>query len=149
VVRKETLAEAGRAMGLPDLIAVGPGERKERRHHHDSLVADAYEALVAAVYLDQGPEKMAEFLHRTLGARLAEVVAAPPSPDPKTLLQMRLQATGRGLPRYEIIEATGEGHNHHVVVAVHDADGVVLGKGEGRNRRTAERAGAEDALHHL
>lgn len=146
IIRKETLAAAARALGLSELLHVGQGERKERRHTHDSLLADAYEALIAAVFLEQGQAAMEAFLRLTLAEPLAAVVAKPPAPDAKTELQMRLQATGRGLPTYHTLSATGIGHDHHFIVEVTDTVGVALGRGEGPNKRTAQMEAARSAL---
>jgi ribonuclease-3 len=149
VVRKETLAAAARALGLADLLVVGAGERKEQRNNRDSVLADAYEALLAAVYLDLGEEAMAAFLRDTLAEPLAAVRTAPPEPDAKTTLQMRLQAAGLGLPEYRLLSATGSGHDHHFMVEVVDSAGNVLGRGEGSNKRTAQMNAAREAMASL
>lgn len=146
VVRRETLAEAARAMGVSDLLDVGPGERKEGRHTHDGLLADAFEALVAARFLDDGEEAMQSFLRETLSGPLTAVSAAPPEVDPKTRLQERLQAVGRGLPTYPIVEASGSGHHHVFVAEARSADGSLLGRGEGPSKRGAQLEAARDAL---
>lgn len=146
VIRRETLAQIARNLGLPDLLRVGHGERKEKRHTHDGLLADAFEALIAAQFLDNGPDLTETFLCETLGDVLASVVADPPAPDPKTLLQNRLQSQGKGLPVYRLVEATGEGHDHHFVVEVATEAGQVLGRGDGPNKRTAETVAARAAL---
>jgi ribonuclease III len=146
IIRKETLASTARSLGLSELLNVGQGERKERRHTHDSLLADAYEALIAAVFLEQGQAAMEDFLRTTLAEPLAAVVALPPAPDAKTELQMRLQAAGRGIPAYNTLSATGKGHDHHFVVEVADVAGVPLGRGEGPNKRTAQMEAARAAL---
>ncbi|GAB4457058.1 MAG: hypothetical protein OHK0029_16090 [Armatimonadaceae bacterium] len=148
VVRKETLADAARKLGIPDLLRVGQGERKERRHTHDTLLADAYEALIAAIFLEQGREAMEAFLLETLADILAQVVANPPAPDAKTELQMRLQAVGKGLPAYHTVSAEGGGHDHRFVVEVTDATGTVLGRGEGGSKRAAQMQAAQEALTH-
>jgi ribonuclease III len=146
IVRKETLAAAARALGLADLLVVGAGERKEQRNNRESVLADAYEALLAAVYLDRGEEAMAAFIRDTLAEPLAAVRAAPPEPDAKTTLQMRLQAAGLGLPEYRLLSATGKGHDHHFIVEVVDSVGSILGRGEGPNKRTAQMNAAREAL---
>lgn len=149
VIRRETLAHAARELGLPDLLLVGNGERIAGRHHHDSLLADAYEALVAAQFLDCGPDAMDAFIRQTLSVPLQSVSTSPPPPDPKTLLQMRLQSEGRGLPTYHTVEATGTGHDHHFTVEARDASGTVLGRGEGANQRAAQMEAARAALSAL
>lgn len=149
VIRRETLAEAARSIGLPDLLRVGQGERKERRNTHDGPLADAFEALVAVLYLDKDEEAMAKFLRDTLAGPLASVTASPPPADPKTQLQERLQALGRGLPVYRTLEATGSGHHHHFLVEVTASDQTVLGQGEGTTKRAAQAEAARAALSNL
>jgi ribonuclease-3 len=148
VVRKETLADAGRRIGIPELLAVGQGERKEQRNQRDSLVADAYEAVVAALYQEAGPEAMSRFLQATLAPALARVLEQPALDDPKTRLQILLQATGRGLPSYETLSEVRDGEHHHFVVVARTADGIVLGQGEGSSKRAAQRTAAMNALSH-
>lgn len=149
VIRRETLASVAREIGVSDLLHVGPGERKEKRHTHDGLLADAFEALLAVQYLDNGAGAVETFLTETLQTVLNAVVADPPAPDPKTRLQGRLQAEGKGLPVYHVVEATGIGHDHHFVVEVATEAGQVLGRGDGPNKRTAEAKAARIALESL
>ncbi len=146
VIRQETLAEAARRLGLADLLRIGQGERKEKRQHHDSLLSDAFEAIIGAIYLERDEATMEAFLREALAEPLAAVIADPPQPDPKTLLQMRLQAAGRGLPTYQTVSETGIGHDHHFMVEAVAEDGVVLGRGEGANKRTAQTEAARAAL---
>lgn len=146
VIRRETLAEAARGLGVPDLLLVGPGERKEKRNERDSLLADAYEALLAALFLDCGTNAMEAFIRETLASPLGSVSASPPPPDPKTQLQMFLQASGRGLPTYQTVTAQGKGHDHFFEVEVRDARGTVLGTGTGTNQRGAQMEAARAAL---
>ena len=146
VVRKETLAAAGHAIGLADLIAVGQGERKEQRNRRDSIVADAFEAVLAALYLDAGEAVAHAFLRETLAAPLAEVIAHPPDDDPKTRLQIRLQAEGKPLPHYETIAESRTGEQHQFIVEVRDASGTLLGQGTGPSKRIAQRNAALIAL---
>ena len=149
IVRRETLAIAGRAIGLPDLLHVGFGERKEQRHTHDSLVADAFEAVVAAIFLDLGADALAYFLQETLAVPLQAVLSVPPAPDAKTLLQVRLQKLGRGLPGYVTLSTQSAGNDHVFVVQVRDSQEQILGAGEGANKRAAQMVAADDALRHL
>ncbi|MDX1934742.1 MAG: ribonuclease III [Capsulimonadales bacterium] len=146
IVRKETLAAAGRALRLSDWLDVGRGERKENRQERDSLIADAFEAVVAALFLDAGEEAMNRFLRVTLAEPLREVIEFPPEDDPKTRLQIRLQADGRGLPLYETIEEKRDREHHHFTVAVRTADGTILGTGSGSSKRAAQRMAALHAL---
>lgn len=149
VIRKETLAEAARSLGVSDVLIVGNGERRANRHTHDGLLADAYEALVGALFLEAGDDAVERFVRMTLAEPLERVAAAPPAPDPKTALQMRFQSQGRGLPIYRLIAEEGLGHEHTFVVEVTTAEGMSLGRGSGTNKRTAETNAARLALEAL
>jgi ribonuclease-3 len=149
VIRKETLAEAARKLGVADLLVVGNGERRAGRHTHDGLLADAYEALVGAMFLDQGDTGADTFLGNTLAEPLAEVTDSPPTADPKTALQMRLQSQGRLLPAYRTVSEEGSGHDHTFTVEVVTADGAILGQGIGPNKRAAQTEAARSALINL
>ncbi|MBC8104695.1 MAG: ribonuclease III [Cytophagales bacterium] len=146
IIRRETLALAAQGIGVPDLLVVGNGERRAGRHTHDGLLADAYEALVGALFLDHGEAATQQFLRETLAGPLAAVAAAPPAPDAKTTLQMRLQSEGKGLPRYRTISEEGGGHDHQFTVEVLDTAGAVLGRGVGVTKRAAQTEAARSAL---
>ena len=148
VVRRETLAEAARALGLEALLLVGAGEEKLGGRTRDSLLADAYEALVGALFLDAGGPAAARFVHATLGDTLRAVAAAPPEPDPKTRLQILLQGQGRGLPTYRIVSESGRGHNVHFIAEAL-VDGQPFGQGEGATKRAATANAAAAALQAL
>lgn len=142
VIRRETLAAAGRILGLDSLLEVGEGERREGRQSNDSLLADAYEAVLGAIHCEAGLAKAQEFVQSTLGEAITAVITDPPTPDPKSALQELLQAQKRGLPIYEVVSETTE----EVRVAVHDASGLPLGMGSGRSKRLATRDAARQAL---
>lgn len=145
VVRKETLASAARALGLDELLIVGNGERIDGRQKLDRLLADAYEALLAAVYLDLGPESARLFLEETLTEALNAVLQEPPAPDPKSALQERLQAEKRGLPAYRVVEQIGGDVTVEAVTEL----GERLALGTGKSQRLAEREAAREALEFL
>ncbi len=148
VVRKETLAEAARALGIESLLLVGAGEEKLGDRTRDSLLADAYEAVIGALFLDKGGAAAARFVHDTLRGPLSTVAAAPPEPDPKTRLQILLQGQGRGLPAYRIVSESGQGHNMHFIAEAL-VDGQPLGQGEGATKRAATANAAAAALQAL
>ncbi len=149
VVCGATLAQAARALGFPDLLTVGPGERKENRHNHDGPLADAFEAVVAALYLEHGEDAMNAFLDHALAQPLARALAGSVVTDPKTRLQEALQARGLGLPVYAIVAGDGAGHDHTFRAEARARSGELIGEGVGPNKRGAERAAAEDALHRI
>lgn len=145
VVRKETLADAARSLGLDELLTVGNGERIDGRQKLDRLLADAYEALLAAVYIDLGSDSAREFLESTLGDALSSVLREPPAPDPKSALQEFLQADKRGLPTYRFVGQI----DGAVTVEVSTEAGESLAVGRGKSQRLAEREAARRALERL
>lgn len=148
LVRGETLADAARRLGVDRLLIVGATEERTRGRNRDSLLADAYEALVGALYLDAGPDAARRFVHTTLAEPMAQVKADPPAPDPKTGLQIALQAAGRGLPDYRIVGESGPDHAKRFIAEAL-AGSEVLGRGEGISKRAAQAKAAEAALNAL
>lgn len=150
IVRRETLAKAARDLGLVDKLVMGAGERKDNRQTFESPLADAYEALIGAIFLDSGYEAAELFVQETLEDALRDVAQVPSLPDPKTALQIRLQAVGRGLPRYAILAEKGTGQDIVFTAAVYAADSSnPLGMGEGTNKRAAQTEAAKVALEAL
>lgn len=145
IVRRETLAAAARAIGIEDLLAVGASEIKQEAKTRNSVLADAYEAVVGALYLDQGDAAARGFVRATLGGAMDAAAAAPPEPDPKTRLQILLQARGRGLPTYRIVAESGAIHNRRFVAEVLAGE-TPLGEGEGVSKRAATERAAAAAL---
>jgi ribonuclease-3 len=147
VVRGETLADAARQIGVEKLLRIGGSEEKIGSRTRDSLLADAFEALIGALYLERGEDAARAFIRETLAGPLAEVAGSPPPPDPKTQLQIVLQADGRGLPNYRIVEESGKGHAMRFVAeALAGDDGEVLGRGGGTSKRAAQTEAAAHAL---
>ncbi len=145
VVNEGSLARAARALDLGPALLVGRGVAKERGHERPSLLADAFEALVAALYLERGFEAARAFVADALGEALAEAASEPAGVvDPKTLLRQWAASSGRGTPRYEVV-AEGPAHDTRFVARV-ELDGRVLARGEGRSKKAAEVAAARTAL---
>lgn len=148
LVSGAALAQRARSLDLGGDLLLGPGELKSGGFRRDSILADAFEALVAAVYLDGGFEACRAWL-RALFAEGVDA-AARASKDPKTRLQEWLQAQGFPLPRYELLATHGEEHARAFeVVCVLTEPAPAQYPGRGGNRRTAEQAAAEAALDAL
>lgn len=148
IVRRETLAGVARALGIEALLRVSAGEEKLGGRTRDSLLADAYEAIVGARFLEGGLEAAQQFVSESLGEVMKAVAQAPPDPDAKTRLQIVLQADGRGLPTYRIVSSAGQGHDMHFVAEALVGD-EPLGRGEGTTKRIATTQAAQEALHML
>lgn len=148
LVSGAALAERARGIGLGDDLLLGPGELKSGGFRRDSILADAFEALVAAVYLDGGFEACRELLRDIF----AEAVSTgePAQKDAKTRLQEWLQAQGYPLPQYELLATHGEEHARTFDVAcVLSEPEPARFEGSGSSRRAAEQVAAESALDAL
>jgi ribonuclease-3 len=148
LVNGQALAEMARELELGDRLKLGSGELKSGGFRRDSILADAFEALVAAVYLDGGFEAC----RNTVRGLFADRVTALPrsSKDAKTRLQEWLQAEGWPLPQYELVGTEGEDH-----ARIFDVNCVVMepmavtAAGRGSSRRLAEQDAAEMVLSRL
>ena len=147
LVRESALAGLARELRLGERLVLGPGEMKTGGHRRDSILADALEALVAAIHLDAGFETC----RSVVLPWFEPLIAALPSPnkvgkDAKTRLQEWLQARGKPLPHYAVLEEGGEDHARVFRASCTLADPALSTQGEGSSRRAAEQQAAEAAL---
>lgn len=143
VVNETSLADAARALGVGEVVRMGKGERKAHGAERPGLLADAFEAIVAAIYLERGFDAAREFVLGQLGTVLRAAAAAPDEVDPKSRLRQYCESRGLPAPHYDL-EATGPSHATHFVATV-SVDGVVLASGSGRSKKAAEAAAARSA----
>ena len=146
-VNTQALAERAMSLELGVALRLGRGEARQGGQTKPSILANVFEAVVAAVYLDGGLDAARALVHRVFPglATGGEVWALR---DPKTRLQERLQAAGQELPSYEIAAEWGPDHAREFEAVVKLA-GRVLGSGAGRSKRDAEQAAALRALEAL
>src|SRR5688572_15343365 len=148
VVSTQSLARHAERLGLGDHLILGRGEEKTGGRYKQALLADAYEALIAALYLDGGLEAAEAFLRRELKDVLDEGSAQTFVRDHKSALQERLQALGRPLPEYRVSGEAGPDHRKTFSVEV-VVNGEVLGAATGRAKKEAEQEAAREALARL
>ena len=150
LVRESALAGIARTLDLGAHLVLGPGEMKTGGHRRDSILADALEALVAAIYLDAGFDACRGVVLPWFDPLIA---ALPPAnkvgKDAKTRLQEWLQARQKPLPTYELVAETGDDHARHFHVRCNVADPAVATEGEGSSRRLAEQQAALAAIEQL
>jgi ribonuclease-3 len=146
LVRKTTLAALARQLDVGEHLRLGPGELRSGGHARDSILADALEALFAAVYLDGGYAEARVVIQALYAQRLAGLSGATVEKDPKTRLQESLQAVGRPLPEYVVEAVTGEQHAQEFRVICRLAAPEQTSKGTGSSRRRAEQDAAERML---
>ena len=145
LVRKETLAAAAREVRLGDYLVLGAGELRNGGRDRDSILADAMEALLGALYLDGGYDAVRRAVERIFNERLERASPGNAAKDPKTRLQELLQARGLSLPRYRIVESDGAAHRPTFLVECEFGLGEPT-RGGGGSRRQAEQRAAERAL---
>ena len=148
VVSTQSLARRAEEIQLGDHLILGRGEEKTGGRFKQALLADGYEALIAAIYLDGGLEAAKSFLQRELKEAIDAGVAQTFAPDYKSALQERLQALGRPLPEYRLSGSEGPDHRKTFTIEV-VVSGEVLGTATGRAKKEAEQEAARLALARL
>lgn len=148
-VKGATLAEVAREFHLGDYLRLGSGELKSGGYRRDSILADALEAVIGAIYLDAGMTSARERVLAWFQPRLAQLSLKDTQKDPKTRLQEFLQSRQYALPRYDVVQVEGEAHSQVFTVecVVEQLDFRPLGIGS--SRRHAEQQAAEKALDAL
>lgn len=146
LVRESALASIARTLGLGEKIELGPGEMKSGGHRRDSILADALEALVAAIHLDAGFETCRQVVLPWFEAMLADLPAGKIEKDPKTRLQEWLQARQLARPEYALVETLGEEHARVFRVRCKVDEPPASAEAEGNSLRAAEQAAAERVL---
>jgi len=149
VVRMETLTEAARRLGLGEGMLLGRGEESTGGREKASLLADVYEAVLGAIFVDGGIRAARTFVHRSLRGALREIrQSVHVVNDFKTILQEKAQAEKRATPRYRIVSKEGPAHAHDFRVEV-VVGSEVLASGNGPSRKQAEQQAARTALERL
>ena len=149
LVNKITLADIARELKLGKFVQLGSGEIKSGGNDRDSILADAVEALIAAIYLDADIHDCRKVVSRWLERRLGKSSTTGRLRDAKTQLQELMQASGFGLPKYNVVKIEGEAHQQifHVECRV---DGVTEAQtSSGTSKRNAEQGAAQDMLKQL
>jgi ribonuclease-3 len=149
LVKGETLAAIAREFRLGDHLRLGPGEMKSGGHRRDSILADALEAVIGAIFLDAGIDACRGRVLAWFGPRLDEAVPGEGNKDPKTRLQELLQARQQALPVYHLVDTLGEAHNQQFAVECEVPWLKRRFAGSGVSRRSAEQAAAQLAIEAL
>ena len=147
LVREQTLAQLARELEFGDVLILGESENKSGGHRRESILADAIEAVLGAIYLDGGFDAACTVCETVFAPLLANLPDADSLKDAKTRLQEWLQARARPLPRYEVIDESGPPHRRqfHVRACLQDAE--LSAEARGSNRRAAEQDAAQALLH--
>lgn len=149
LVREETLAEVARRLDLGEAVRLGTGELRSGGFRRDSILADALEAVLGAIYLDGGFDAARSACERIFAPEIAALPQADALKDAKTRLQEVLQGQARPLPEYRLIEESGPAHQRRFVVACRLGDSGEETQGDAASRKLAEQAAAEKMLEQL
>ena len=148
LVNRRALAAQARRLGLGEHLILSRGEESSGGRERQSCLADAFEALIGAVFMDAGFEAARAFTLRFFQEELAEVNRIPILENPKGELQEMLQAQSPQAPRYEMTSMAGPDHDRVFECAVYH-EAIELGRGRGKSKKAAESAAAHAALDKL
>ena len=145
LVRTESLALAAKKLNLIDYLRLSKGERRSSARAREQILANTFEAVIGAVYLDQGYSTAAKFIHKHITATLDGILATGSWLDAKTRFQEHVQSTEGQTPVYRVLAEEGPDHDKSFAVGVYVNDRL-LGSGRGYSKQAAQQAAAEAAL---
>lgn len=145
LVNTMSLAECARTLGINDYLLLSKGEAKDTGRAREVILADAFEALIGALYLDSGYESVEAFIAKNLHGKIDEIIAKRSYQDAKTRFQEIAQERGGITPRYKTLSEEGPDHARHFTVGVF-IGAEEIARGEGQSKQEAEQLAAEAGL---
>ena len=149
LVKDTSLAKLAADLGIGEHLVLGSGERKTGGHRRESILADALEAILGAVFLDSGFDEAARIIGQVFEERLADLPHADDLRDAKTRLQEWLQARKLSLPEYDLVGVSGKAHQQKFSVSCTVTELSQTTAGESTSRRKAEQKAARSMLQVL
>lgn len=148
LINYQMLAQVAREIELENYILLSKGEAKDFGKGREAILADAFEALLAAIYLDQGYEASEKFIVKFLLPHLDEIEKLQLYKDPKSLLQEMIQEQSKSTPTYKVLEESGPEHQKIFRVGVYVGEKFIA-EGKGSSKQEAELNAASQALSSL
>lgn len=145
LVNAVTLSDVAASVGMNDYLLLSKGESKDTGRARQMLLANAFEAVVGAIYLDSGYDAAKKFIDEHLFPKMDEIIKKRLWQDAKSALQEKVQEHEGTTPHYSVLRETGPDHDKHFLVGVY-AGSSMLGQGEGRSKQDAEQSAARAAL---
>lgn len=145
LVRGDMLAVVSGELGIGEALQMSKGEEKSGGRERAQLLANACEAVIGAIYLDQGYDVTKDFVHRVLVPKLPEIIKEGSDRDPKSSLQEKAQEKRNQTPKYAVTSESGPDHDKRFTVEVRLGD-TVVGTGHGTSKQTAQQEAARAAL---
>ena len=147
LVRTESIGDAGDKLGYSSLIRMSKGEKNGSARAHLQILANAFEALIGAIYLERGFDDVRDFIHRHIIVRLDDILASGSWRDPKSHLQEVSQRIDSHTPVYKVLAEEGPDHDKVFTLGVFVGDRL-MGQGVGPSKQVAQQAAARAALAH-
>jgi len=145
LVNAKMLGKVAFDLGFNDFLLLSKGEEKETGKARMYILANTFEALIGAIYLDQGYERCQQFIREHLICKLPEIIEKGLFKDPKSRFQEEAQERVKITPTYKVLEESGPDHARHFVVGVYLGQELVA-RGEGSSKQEAEEEAAREAL---
>lgn len=145
LVRTESIGEAGMKLGYEPLVRMSRGEKHGSERARQQILANAFEAVIGSIYLDQGYEVAAKFIYNNIIAKLPSILESGSWRDPKSHLQELSQKIDGATPVYKVIEEIGPDHDKVFTLGAF-VGGTLRGKGIGPSKQHAQQAAARDAI---
>ena len=146
VVKKQSLVEIAKTLSLGDYLILGSGELKSGGYRRDSILGDAVEAIMGAVYLDAGFDVCQQLILRLSNEKIKQTARSGPEKDAKTRLQEYLQSRRMNLPEYNVLDVSGKAHDQLFLVECVIKELDIRTEGKGKSRRLAEQKAATASL---
>lgn len=145
LVNGEMLAQVAKGVGVEQFLLMSRGEAKDKGRARQYLLANAMEAIIGAIYLDQGYEAAKKFILETIVVNLKEILDHKLYLDPKSYFQEKAQENNKITPAYKVMKEWGPDHDKHFVVGVFLGEELVA-EGEGNSKQEAQREAARKGL---
>lgn len=145
LVRTESIGEAGQLLGYEPLVRMSKGEKQGSERARLQILANAFEAVIGAIYLDKGYDAASNFIHENIVSKLSGILDQGSWRDPKSHLQEVMQRVDSVTPRYVVLEEVGPDHDKVFTLGVYAGDKLVS-KGVGPSKQAAQQEAAKKAL---
>lgn len=146
LVNAKMLSDVAVDIGINDFLLLSRGEAKDTGRARQYILANAFESLIGAIYLDQGYDTTKDFIYRVLMPRLPEVLDKKLYKDPKSLFQEESQERVGITPSYEVLREWGPDHDKHFLIGVFLGEELIA-EGEGPSKQEAQEEAARNGLH--
>ena len=145
LVRTESIGDAGKELGYEPLVRLSKGEQKGTERAHESILADCFEAVIGAIYLDQGYEAARDFIAKHILVKIDTILEEESWRDPKSYMQELAQKSDGATPVYQTLKEEGPDHDKLFTVGVY-VSGKLKGTGVGHSKQEAQTEAAREGI---